>query len=171
MRHSLFSNYGGDDVIFMNNWWDFDVLGEIFILLEPFFVWSHLTTHFNQKVATYGGNYIEVHHLENRKCLKIAIFCLKCCVRVICVFFVKKKYSIKGKMDSLSTPRNIASLDGSCYEAIDSSISQNICWYLEMFSMQSRKSITVKDNEKRMNIANFVYIYIYIYDSQREKHF
>ena len=90
MRHSLFSNYGGDDVIFMNNWWDFDVLGEIFILLEPFFVWSHLTPHFNQKIATYGGNYIEVHHLENRKCLKIALFCLKCCVRVIYVFFVKK---------------------------------------------------------------------------------
>ena len=42
-------------------------------------------------------------------------------------------------MDSLSTPRNITSLDESCYEAIDSSISQNICSYLEMFSMQCRK--------------------------------
>ena len=66
-------------------------------------------------------------------------------------------------MDSLSTPRNIASLDGSCYEAIDSSISQNIFSYLKMFSMQCRKNITVKDNKKRMNIANFVNIYIYIY--------
>ena len=62
--------------------------GDIFILLEPFFLWSRATPHFNQKIATYGGNYIEVHHFENRKCLKIAIFCLKCCVRVICVFFV-----------------------------------------------------------------------------------
>ena len=52
-------------------------------------------------------------------------------------------------MDSLSTPRNITSLDESCYEAIDSSISQNICSYLEMFSMQCRKNITVKDNKKR----------------------
>ena len=82
------SNYGW--TIFMNNWWHFDVFlgGDIFILLEPFFLWSRATPHFNKKIATYGGNYIEVHHLENRKCLKIAIFCLKCCVRVICVFFV-----------------------------------------------------------------------------------
>ena len=62
--------------------------GEIFILLEPFFLWSRATPHFNQKIATYGGNYVEVHHFENRECLKIAIFCLKCCVWVTCVFFV-----------------------------------------------------------------------------------
>ena len=40
-------------------------------------------------------------------------------------FLEKKKYSITGKMDSLWTPRNIISLDGLCYEAIDSSISQH----------------------------------------------
>ena len=62
--------------------------GNIFILLEPFFLWSRATPHFNQKIATYGGNYVEVHHFENRECLKIAIFCLKCCVWVTCVFFV-----------------------------------------------------------------------------------
>ena len=70
-------------------------------------------------------------------------------------------------MDSLGTPKNVTPLDGSCngscYEAIDSSISQNIFSYFKMFSMQCRKNITVEDNKKRMNIANFIYIYIYIY--------
>ena len=77
-------------------------------------------------------------------------------------FSWEKKYCIKGKMDSLWTPRNITSLDGSCYEAIDSSISQNIFSYLKMFSMQCRKNITVEDNKKKkkkMNIANFINIY------------
>ena len=32
-----------------------------------------------------------------------------------------------------------------------------------MFSMQCRKNITVEDNKKRMNIANFINIYIQIY--------
>ena len=53
----------------------------------------------------------------------------------------------------------MTSLDGSCYEAIDSSISQNTFSNLKMFSMQWRKNITVEDNKKRMNIANFKYIY------------
>ena len=39
-------------------------------------------------------------------------------------------------------------LYGSCYEAIDSSISQNIFSYLKMFSMQCRKTITAEDNKK-----------------------
>ena len=59
--------------------------------------------------------------------------------------------------------QNITSLDGSCYEAIYSSISQNIFSYLKMFSMQCRKNITVEDNKKRMNIANFINIYANIY--------
>ena len=75
----------------------------------------------------------------------------------------EKKYCIKGKMDSLWTLRNITSLDGSRYEAIDSSISQNIFSYLKMFSMQCRKNTTVEDNKKRMNIANFLNIYTNIY--------
>ena len=66
-------------------------------------------------------------------------------------------------MDSLWTPRNITSLDGSCYEAIDSSVSQNIFSYLKMFSMQCRKNITVEDKKKEMNIANFINIYWNIY--------
>ena len=61
-------------------------------------------------------------------------------------------------MDSLWTLRNITLLDGSCYEAIDLSISQNIFSYLKMFSMQYRKNITVEDNKKKMNIANFMNI-------------
>ena len=55
------------------------------------------------------------------------------------------------------------SLDRSCYEAIDSSISQNVFSYLKMFSMQFRKRITVEDNKKRMNIANTINIYTNIY--------
>ena len=32
-----------------------------------------------------------------------------------------------------------------------------------MFSMEFRKNITVKDNKKRMNIANFTNIYTNLY--------
>ena len=59
--------------------------------------------------------------------------------------------------------QNITSLDGSNYEAIHSSISQNIFSYLKMFSMQCRKNIAVEENKKRINIANFVNIYTNIY--------
>ena len=58
--------------------------------------------------------------------------------------------------------QNITSLDGSNYEAIHSSISQNIFSYLKIFSMQCRKNITVEDNNKRMNITNFINITLYI---------
>ena len=57
--------------------------------------------------------------------------------------------------------QNITSLDGSCYEAINSSISQNIFSYLKMFSI-CRKNITVVDNKKRMNVANFINRYTFI---------
>ena len=66
-------------------------------------------------------------------------------------------------MDLLWTPRNITSLDGSCYETIGSSISQNIFSYLQMFSMQYRKNFTVEDNRKSVNITNFINIYTDIY--------
>ena len=36
---------------------------------------------------------------------------------------------------------------------------KNIFSYLKMFSMKFRKNITVEDNKKRMNIANFINIY------------
>ena len=65
-------------------------------------------------------------------------------------------------MDSLWTRRNITSLDGSCYEAIDSSISQKVFSCLKLFSMQCRKNTTVED-KKRMNIANFINIYANVY--------
>ena len=58
--------------------------------------------------------------------------------------------------------QNITSLDGLRYEAIHSSVSQNIFSYLKMFSMQCRKNITVEDNKKRMNITNFINITLYI---------
>ena len=66
-------------------------------------------------------------------------------------------------MDLLWTLRNITSLDGLCYKAIDSSILQNIFSYLKMFSIQCRKNIAVEDNKERMNIATFIYIYTNIY--------
>ena len=66
-------------------------------------------------------------------------------------------------MDSLWTLRNITSLDGSCYEAIDSSISQNTFSYLKTFSIQCRKDTTAEDNKKNINIANFINIYANIY--------
>ena len=72
-------------------------------------------------------------------------------------------------MDSLWTsvaPRNITSVDGSCYKVTDSSISQNGCFFpffhLKMFSIQCRKNHTVKDSKKRLNINNFINIYIQI---------
>ena len=58
--------------------------------------------------------------------------------------------------------QKITSLDGWSFEAIHSSISQNISSYLKMFSMQCRKNITVEDNKKIMNITNFI-IYIQVY--------
>ena len=65
-------------------------------------------------------------------------------------------------MDSLWTARNITSLDGSGYEATNSSISKNIFSYLKMFSMQCKKIIAVED-KKKMNITNFINIYTNIY--------
>ena len=60
--------------------------------------------------------------------------------------------------------QNITSLDGLCYEAIHSSISQNIFSYLKMFSMQGIKNIIVEDNKKGVNITNFI-----IYDKNDPK--
>ena len=77
------------------------------------------------------------------------------------IFLERKKILHKRENGFTMSTQNITSLDGSSYEAIHSSISQNIFSYLKMFSMQCRKNITVKDNKKRMNIANFVNIYIY----------
>ena len=59
--------------------------------------------------------------------------------------------------------QNITSLDGLSYEAIHSSISQNVFSYLKILSMQSRKNITVEDSKKRMNITNSISIYTNIY--------
>ena len=60
--------------------------------------------------------------------------------------------------------QNITSIDGSNYEAIHSSISQNIFSYLKMFNMQCRKIITVEGNKKKNEYNNFINIYIiYIY--------
>ena len=59
--------------------------------------------------------------------------------------------------------QNITSLDESIYKAIHSLISQNIFSYIKMLKMQCRKTITVEDNKKKMNITNFINIYTNIY--------
>ena len=66
-------------------------------------------------------------------------------------------------MDSLWTTRNITSLDGWGYEAIDSSISQNTFSYIKMFSMKCRNNIAVENNKKSMKIADFINIHTNIY--------
>ena len=63
-------------------------------------------------------------------------------------FSWEKKYPINGKMDSLWTPRNIKSPDGSCYKVISLPTSQNIFSCLKML-MQCRKNITVEDDKKK----------------------
>ena len=63
-------------------------------------------------------------------------------------FLERKKILHKRENGFTMSTQNITSLDGSSYEAIHSSISQNIFSYLKMFSMQCRKSITVEDNKK-----------------------
>ena len=71
-------------------------------------------------------------------------------------FLERKKILHKRENGFTMSTQNITSLDGSNYEAIHSSISQNIFSYLKMFSIQCRKNITVEDNKKRMNITNFI---------------
>ena len=78
-------------------------------------------------------------------------------------FLERKKIQHKRDNGFTISIQNITSLDGSGYEAIQSSISENIFSYLKMFSMQCRKNITVEDNKKRMNITNFINIYTNIY--------
>ena len=74
----------------------------------------------------------------------------------------EKKILHKRENGFIMSTQNITSLNGLGYEAIHSSISQNIFSYLKMFSMQCRKNITVED-KKRMNITNFINIYTNIY--------
>ena len=70
----------------------------------------------------------------------------------------------KSQIGFTMTTQNITSLDGLNYEAIHSSISQNIFSNLKIFSMQFREIITVEDSKKRMNITN-LHKYIQIYKS------
>ena len=78
-------------------------------------------------------------------------------------FMEIKKILHKRENGFTMSTQNITSLDGLSYEAIHSSISQNIFSYLKMFSMQYGKIITVEDNKKRMNTTNFINIYTNIY--------
>ena len=51
-------------------------------------------------------------------------------------------------MDSLLTPRNITSLDGSCYEAIDSSISQKLFHISKYLACNVEKTLQLKVTKK-----------------------
>ena len=74
-----------------------------------------------------------------------------------------KKILYKRENGFTMSTHNITSLDRPSYEAIHSSISQNIFSYLKMLSMQCKKIITIEDNKNRMNITNFINIYRNIY--------
>ena len=78
-------------------------------------------------------------------------------------FLERKKILQKRENGFTMSTQNITSLDGSGYEVIHSSVSQNIFSYLKIFSMQCRKNITVEENKKRMNITNFINKYTNIY--------
>ena len=73
-----------------------------------------------------------------------------------------KKILYKRENGFTMSTHNITSLDRSSYEAIHSSISQNIFSYLKIFSMQCRKNLTVEDNKKRMNINIYTNIHTYL---------
>ena len=69
---------------------------------------------------------------------------------------------LEEKIESLWRPRNTTTIDGSWYEAINSSISLEIFSYLKMLSILRRKNIRVEDNKKRMSIASYINIYTYV---------
>ena len=61
---TFFQITGSDDVIFINNWWNFAILGGIFKSPEPSIVWSRATPHFIQKTELII-NWREVIILKN----------------------------------------------------------------------------------------------------------
>ena len=64
-------------------------------------------------------------------------------------------------MDSLWTAKNITPINGSSYEAIDSSISQETFSCLKLLNMKWRKKSRAEDDKERMNIVNFIIMYMY----------
>ena len=50
----IFQITGSDDVIFINNWWHFDIFKEILIFLELLIIWNRATPNFNQKTPLVG---------------------------------------------------------------------------------------------------------------------
>ena len=62
--------------------------------------------------------------------------------------FRENKILHKRKNGFIMNTQKYHIMDGSCYEAIDSSISQNIFSYLKMFSMQCRKTLQLKITKK-----------------------
>ena len=73
-------------------------------------------------------------------------------------FSWEKKYCITGKIDSLWTPRNIISLDGSNHQFHKTFV--HIC-----LACNGEKTLQLKitTTKKRMNMANFINIYTNIY--------
>ena len=68
---TFFQITGSDDVIFINNWWDFDVLGEIFIPLQLFFVWSRPTFILIKKTRLMGVITLKYIILKTGRGLKL----------------------------------------------------------------------------------------------------
>ena len=70
-------------------------------------------------------------------------------------FLERQKILHKRENRFTMSTQNIPSLDGSSYEVIHSSISQNIFSYLKMFSMQCRKT------KNEWIYVTYIYIYLF----------
>ena len=68
---TFFQITGSGNIIFMYNWWDFDIFWDIFILLEPFFIWSRPTPHFYQKTQLIGVIILKFIILKTGSALKL----------------------------------------------------------------------------------------------------
>ena len=62
--------------------------------------------------------------------------------------FLEIRMLHKREIEFIWTPTNTTPIDGSCYEAIDSSISQERFSDLKILRMQCTKNIRVEDNKK-----------------------
>ena len=66
-------------------------------------------------------------------------------------------------MDALWTPRNITSLDGLRYKAIESSISQNIFRISKCLGCNGEKSLEDKKRNEYSLLDKYICKYIYLY--------
>ena len=78
-------------------------------------------------------------------------------------FMERKKYCIKGQMESLWEYRISHHLIDQTMKQSTHKFHKTFFSYLKMLSIQCRKNIAVEDNKKRMNITNFINKYTNVY--------